>query len=209
MGTSYSVDRIVDLRDPDAFEPLSAFSEEENGEDASDFARSAAREASNDGTTVDVYANNGVAPCWEARYRGGRLVCSGTLEDEMEDLADLLKSNGGSAEERAEAEATLRAAKLVPPSFSDVPLPSGGYVKQNSEEALDWALHAVTTASRIGAALYRSGIDSWDVRVNPSGAARYTVTLTALSLEVGQIEESISWNVTPTEQGKSWKVERA
>jgi hypothetical protein len=94
------------------------------------------------------------------------------------------------------------------PSFSDVPLPSGGYVKQDSEHALDWALHAVTNASRIGAALYRSGIDSWRVDINPSGAARYTVTLTPTSVEVGQIEESISWIVTPTVSGP-WKVERS
>jgi hypothetical protein len=94
------------------------------------------------------------------------------------------------------------------PGFSDVPLPSGGYAPQDSEIAKNEAMDAVTEASPIASILFDRDEVSWSVEIQRNGAAIYLVTF-APAAEPGQIGESISWNVTPTEQGKPWKVERA
>ena len=87
------------------------------------------------------------------------------------------------------------------PSFSDVPLPSGGYVKQDGPSARMAAYGAVLGASSIAMILWQRDPHSFHVEINPSGAARYTVIFS-------KDGDSISWNVTPTVSGP-WKVERA
>jgi hypothetical protein len=95
------------------------------------------------------------------------------------------------------------------PSFSDVPLPSGGYVKQDDPEAFAAARAAVLDQSPIAALLVRPVLRPFDwyaERIN-NGGTRYLVRFEP-SIEVGQIRESIEWIVTPTVSGP-WKVERS